>query len=339
MHNTESMAVKKKSSKPVRTTVQSGGKPQKKPLIGFIGQGWIGKHYADDFEKRGYNVIRYALEEPYRQNKEKVAEADIVFIAVPTPTTTKGFDDSIVRGALAHVGKGKIAVVKSTLKPGTTHSLQKQYPNLFVMHAPEFLSRGTAAQDAAHPIQNIVGIPFDTEAYQSRAEQVILVLPESPATIVPAHTAEFFKYVHNTSLFARGIYMNLLYDIAQELDIDWADIKEMIVHDPMIAFQDPVVSKWHIEPAHATGRGIGGDCHIKDFETFSRLFEETVGHAEGMKLISAMKDMNVTLLLESKKDLHFLRSVYGDQILKGKPRAQKKKTNRSTKKTTKRVRK
>ena len=33
--------------------------------IGVIGQGWIGKNYADDFEKRGYRVVRYALEPAY----------------------------------------------------------------------------------------------------------------------------------------------------------------------------------------------------------------------------------------------------------------------------------
>ena len=26
--------------------------------IGFIGQGWIGKNYADDFDARGYAVVR-----------------------------------------------------------------------------------------------------------------------------------------------------------------------------------------------------------------------------------------------------------------------------------------
>ena len=54
----------------------------KKPNIGFIGQGWIGKHYADDFEKRGYKTVRYSLEEPYINNREKVKTCDIVFIAV-----------------------------------------------------------------------------------------------------------------------------------------------------------------------------------------------------------------------------------------------------------------
>ncbi len=88
-----------------------------KPRIGCIGQGWIGKQYADDFEHRGFEVIRYALEEAYKDNKDKIAECDIVFIAVPTPTTTAGFDDSIVRGVLPLVGIGKIAVIKINTSP------------------------------------------------------------------------------------------------------------------------------------------------------------------------------------------------------------------------------
>ena len=72
-----------------------------KQKIGFIGQGWIGKNYADNFEERGFTVIRYALEEPYNGNKDKIKDCDIIFIAVPTPSTPQGFDDSIVRQAVA----------------------------------------------------------------------------------------------------------------------------------------------------------------------------------------------------------------------------------------------
>ncbi len=288
----------------------------KKPLIGFIGQGWIGKNYADDFEKRGYKTVRYSLEEPYIKNKEKIKECPIVFIAVPTPTTPKGFDVSIVESALGNLAAGTTAVIKSTLVPGTTTALQKKFPKLFVTHSPEFLSRGTAAYDAAHPLENIVGIPKKTKTYQTRAKAVIAVLPKAPSKIVSAETAELFKYVHNTSLFARSIYMNILYDVAQKLGVKWTDIKELIIKDPMIALQDPVIAKWHIEPNPKVGRGVGGDCHIKDFETFSRLFKKLVGDPVGMTMIEAMKKKNISLLLESKKDLDLLKGVYGPEILK-----------------------
>ncbi len=85
--------------------------------IGFIGQGWLGKNYADDFERRGFAVVRYARDPEYASNKEKIQECDIVFIAVPTPTTPQGFDGSIVPAVLPLVGAGKIAVVRSTLRP------------------------------------------------------------------------------------------------------------------------------------------------------------------------------------------------------------------------------
>ncbi len=292
----------------------------KKPLIGFIGQGWIGKNYSDDFEKRGFKVVRYALEAPYNANKEKLKECQIVFVAVPTPTTPKGFDDGIVRNALTNLAPGTTVVIKSTLAPRTTASLQQQFPELFVMHSPEFLSRGTAQYDATHPIENIIGIPKNTKEFVDRAQAVINILPKAPSKIVSSETAEFFKYVHNTSLFARSIYMNILYDLATALGVDWNDIKELIVNDPMIAFQDPVVAKWHIEPNPASGRGVGGDCHIKDYETFSRLFKELVGDPVGIILIEAMKQKNVSLLLDSKKDLDLLRGVYGYRVVPAKLR-------------------
>lgn len=288
----------------------------KKPLIGFVGQGWIGKNYADDFEKRGYKTVRYSLEEPYRKNKEKVADADIVFVAVPTPTTPDGFQDWIVRDAVSNVGKGKIAVIKSTLAPGTTRSIQKKYPDVLLLHSPEFLSRGTAAHDAAHPAQNIVGIPVDSKKYRDAAKLFLSILPKAPSMIVSSETAELYKYVHNTTLFARSIYMNLLYEAAEKLHVNWDDIKAMIQKDPMIAFQTPVVSHWHIEPRHGGGRGIGGDCHIKDMETFSRLYEKLVGDKNGARLIDAMKEKNIELLLKSKKDLDLLAGVYGKGITK-----------------------
>src|SRR3989344_5672703 len=116
-----------------------------KVKIGFIGHGVVGKNCADDFEARGHVVIRYAKEKPYHKNKNAIKDCDIVFIAVPTPTTPDGFDDSIVREALSLVGKGKIAVIKSTIVPGTTRSIQKENPDVFVMHSPEFLTESTAA--------------------------------------------------------------------------------------------------------------------------------------------------------------------------------------------------
>jgi UDPglucose 6-dehydrogenase len=274
--------------------------------IGFIGQGWIGKNYADDFESRGFSVTRYGLEAPYDANKDAIAGCDIVFIAVPTPTTEKGFDDSIVRRVLPLVGMGKIAVVKSTIIPGTTESLQAENPSIFVMHSPEFLVEKTAAYDAAHPNRNIVGIPVDNDTYRAKAQSVLDVLPDAPyARIMKSRDAEFVKYAGNCFLLTKVMFMNVLYDLVAATGGDWTSIRDSFIHDPRIGAS-------HTEPMNAGGRGAGGDCFIKDFESFRKMYKDKVGDHYGEALLEALKDKNLDLLVNSGKDLKLVEGVYGN---------------------------
>lgn len=274
--------------------------------IGFIGQGWIGKNYANDFEARGYDVIRYALEEPYISNRDKINLCDIVFIAVPTPTTKEGFDDSIVRKAIKLVGKGKIAVIKSTITPGTTESVQKENPDIFVLHSPEFLVETTASYDATHPNRNIIGIPIETDEYRKKAQIILDVLPDSPySRIMKARDAEFVKYAGNCFLFTKVMFMNLLYDLVAGENGDWKSIRDAFVHDPRIGAS-------HTEPVHKSGRGAGGHCFIKDFEAFRSMYKDKVGDEFGNGILTALKDKNIQLLVNSNKDIDLLNGVYGD---------------------------
>ena len=276
--------------------------------IGFVGQGWIGKNYANDFEKRGYDVIRYALEEAYIANKEKIKECDIVFVAVPTPTTKKGFDPSIVRSAMQVVGCGKIAVIKSTILPGTTERIQAENPDIFVLHSPEFLVESTAAYDAAHPSRNIIGIPIENDTYIQKAKGVLAVLPEAPySKILSAKDAEFVKYAGNCFLLTKVLYMNLLFDLVKAMDGNWKDIREALIHDGRVGAS-------HSEPVHKSGRGAGGDCFIKDFEAFRSMYKEKVGDPLGNAILSSFKDKNISLLTQSGKDLELLRAVYGESL-------------------------
>lgn len=274
--------------------------------IGFIGQGWVGKAYADDFEARGYNIVRYSLEQPYVLNKDAIATCDIVFIAVPTPTTEQGFDPSILRHVIKLVGKGNIAVVKSTILPGTTLSLQEENPDIFVLHNPEFLVEASAAYDASHPKRNLVGTPAVNEIYQKKAELVVSVLPKALYTrILPAADAELVKYAGNCFLLTKVMFMNVLYDLVVETGGDWESVREALVHDPRIG-------ESHTNPVHNGGRGAGGDCFVKDFEAFRRMYNEKVTNPYGQALLKALKDENLHLLVNSGKNKELLQSVYGD---------------------------
>lgn len=285
-----------------------------KPLIGFIGQGFIGKNYADDFENRGFRVVRYARDPRFAGNREKLKECDIVFIAVPTPSTPKGFDYSIVRSVLPLIGAGKVAMIKSTVLPGTTEALQKKFPRIFVFHSPEFLRERTARFDAAHPDRNIVGIPTDTPIYRAKAKEVMRVLPKAPfERIMHVRDAELVKYGGNCFLYFKVIFSNVLYDLAEKTGLRWNDVKEAIAADPRIgpSHMDPVHKSGHAGAKESGGRGAGGHCFIKDFAAFSELYNRAVKDPLGTSILRALETKNNQLLIESRKDLDLLESVYG----------------------------
>jgi len=281
----------------------------KKETVGFIGQGYIGKNYADDFEKRGYEVVRYALEEPHITNKEKIEGCDVVFIAVPTPTTPEGFDDHIVREAIGLVGVGKIAVIKSTILPGTTESIQKAHSDIVVLNSPEFLSEATAAYDAAHPAQNVIGIPEDTDKHREAAEFVLSILPKAPASLVCKSTeSELFKYAHNLSGYTQTVLFNMIYDLAKDFGCDWDPINKAIEADPLI-------SNRYANPIHKSGRGAGGHCFIKDFAAFTNLYEKCMDDKKGVEALRSFEEKNKDLLIKSEKDIDLLQGVYGNEVV------------------------
>lgn len=297
-------------------------------IIGFIGQGWIGKNYADDFETRGYKVVRYALEEPHVNNGDKIAECDIVFIAVPTPSTPQGFNPSILKSAVKKVGAGKIAVIKSTLLPGTTEEIQAENPEVFVFHSPEFLTEATAARDAANPRRNIIGCAVLSDEYREKAGSIMSILPRAPFELVcRAREAELIKYGGNNWFYFKVVFINMLYDLAVKHGCDYD-----VIRDAMAA--DPRIGSSHLTPVHESGtlggdsyklipeksqdggRGAGGHCFIKDFAAFRELYEKMVGDEKGVALLRAMEEKNIDLLVSTNKDLDLLKGVYGEDVIK-----------------------
>ncbi len=294
------------------------------PKIGFIGQGFIGKNYADDFEARGYNVIRYSLEEPYSNNKDAIASCDITFVAVPAPTvpgeSTRSdghpsvtFDDSILRSVIALTKPDSIVVIKSTIPPGTTESLESQYSDRIILHSPEFLVETTAAKDAAHPGRNIIGIPEDTDAYKNAAQRVLAILPRAPFELVcDARTAEHIKYANNAFLFLKIVFANMFYDFAQKNGADWETIRSAIAVDPRIG---PSHLGLHLEndpPELMRRRGAGRSCFIKDLAEFSELYTKALpDEVSTIEALRGFEYKNAELLRAADRYVSLLEGVYG----------------------------
>lgn len=270
--------------------------------IGFIGQGYVGKNYADNFEERGYEIVRYDISPAYISNKEKIKDCDIVLIAVPTPTLpAKGFDDSILIDVLKFVGNGKCAVIKSTMKAGTTEKLQNLYPRIYIFHSPEFLTESTARHDVDNPDINIVGY---TDKSKNKAKMILEILPSAPyGKILQSRDAELIKYMCNVIFYMKVLTANMIYDVAQKSGANYDFIKEA-------AGEFKMVGKSHLNALHKGGRGAGGHCLIKDFAAFKNMYLEFCEDEDAKELLKVAEKYNKNLLKKSGKSLNLLAKIY-----------------------------
>lgn len=281
-------------------------KQEKKMKIGFVGQGFVGKAYADYFEKKGYTVVRYSLEPEYIGNKDLLKTCDFVSISVPTPTKKGGFDDSIVRNSVKLVGKGKVALIRSTILPGTTESIQKQNPSVLVMHAPEFLTARQAAEDVAHPKKTVIGIPVENKKYRETAEKILKIMPPSShKSVVSAMEAEFIKYTQNNFFYVKNIYMSIIYKMAEKFGLNSENILDALLAEPMMG------TYHHMHPVRDGGYGAGGECLLKDFEAFIGFYKKNGGEKDALDILESIRDRNLNLLKSNSKDLKIINSIYG----------------------------
>lgn len=229
--------------------------------IGIIGVGMVGgAMYAYYPDAIPYDVERYP------ENKDKVKEADIFFICVPTPYVEGiGCDTSIVESVLAWIPAGKTVVIRSTVIPGTTERLQKQFPEHFILFNPEFLDEVTAVENFKNPNRQIVGF---TEKSESKAQEILDMLP--PASfqrLMPAKTAETVKYFGNSFYASKVIFSNQIYDLCNRIGINYDAVKEAVSADPRIGPS-------HLEVIHKGYRGYGGKCLPKDVKALIHLARE-----------------------------------------------------------------
>lgn len=234
--------------------------------IAIMGTGMVGGALERHFRAKG---IAPGLFDPPKglNDKSVLAEADVIFIAVPTPyyLDGSGFDDSFIRQAIEAIpNPGKTVVLKSTILPGTTERFQAEYPAHRFLFNPEFLTETSADEDMQFPKRQIVGY---TKESRRDAELVMGLLPHAPfERIVPAREAELVKYFGNAFYALKVAYANQMFDLCHKLGADYDVVKEC-------AKAEPWMGTHHWEIFHKGYRGYGGKCLPKDTRAIIQLAE------------------------------------------------------------------
>jgi UDPglucose 6-dehydrogenase len=250
--------------------------------IAIMGTGMVGGALDRYFCKKH---ISAGLYDPPKglTDASVLANADVIFIAVPTPyyLDGSGFDESFLRAAIEAIPvAGKTIVLKSTILPGTTDRFQKDYPQHRFLFNPEFLTETTVDDDMQHPNRQIVGY---TNESRRDAELVQGLLPKAPfEKIVPAKTAELVKYFGNAFYALKVAYANQMYELCAKIGIEYDDVKECVKAEPWMGTH-------HWEIFHKGYRGYGGKCLPKDTRSIVQLADK---NGIDLSLLKAAENYN-----------------------------------------------
>jgi UDPglucose 6-dehydrogenase len=234
------------------------------------------------------NVRQGRLE--FTDEASGVAKADVVFIAVGTPSRRgDGYADlsfvyAAVREIAAHLAATAVVVTKSTVPVGTGDEIERilreMRPDvdLPVVSNPEFLREGAAIQDFKHPDRIVVGTD-DPRAREVLAEIYRpLYLNAAPIFYVGRRTAELIKYAANTFLATKITFINEIADLCEQVGADVQDIARGMGLDNRIG------SKF-LHP----GPGFGGSCFPKDA---TALLKTAQDHGVALRIVEAVSSVN-----------------------------------------------
>lgn len=249
-------------------------------IVAIAGTGMVGGTLQRFLEEvRGITPVLY--DPPKGLSDTTVLNtANIVFVCVPTPfdDVRSVCDTTLVEDVLSVLGDEKTVVIKSTVSPGTTERLQKQYPKKRILFNPEFLSEATADVDMRHPNRQIIGC---TEQSLKSAQIIMDLLPRAPfERIVAATEAEMVKYMCNSFYALKVAYVNQIYDLCQKMGISYDQIKECVRTEPMMGTN-------HFEVIHKGYRGYGGKCLPKD--------------VRGLIALAKAYEVDMSLLVDAEK--------------------------------------
>jgi UDPglucose 6-dehydrogenase len=303
--------------------------------IAMIGTGYVGLVSGTCFSEFGVNVTcvdndterveqlcrgempiyEPGLEELVQKNVQQkrlsftsdtrsaVEQADIVFIAVGTPSRRgDGHADlSYVFQAARDIAaclKGYTVVVnKSTVPVGTArnveHIIQDVSPEVDfdVVSNPEFLREGSAINDFMRPDRVVIGVESERAEALLRELYRPLYLIETPMVITNLETAELVKYASNAFLATKISFINEISQLCEAIGANIKDVAKAMGLDKRIG------PKF----LHA-GPGYGGSCLPKDTRALIKIFQDNHLTARIVEAVVQVNDAQKSHMVKKIRD-------------------------------------
>lgn len=269
--------------------------------IAVIGQGFVGGSLTTVFHEHGFEVFTFdkvgkqapggrhpqtknGVPLPVESVRQLIEFCEfredftcIYFVCLPTPMREDGSADlGIVEGVLdelSSVAGERIAVVKSTVPPGSTERWNKKYEStgLRVVFNPEFLTEANALDDMRNQNRIVLGGP---RPWINSVKQVFQsAFPKVPLIKTSSTIAEMVKYLTNNFLTVKVAFANEMHQICEALDksglnVDYDKVVEYAKYDKRLG-----ESHWAV-PGPDGHFGFGGSCFVKDINAMTKVADD-----------------------------------------------------------------
>ena len=308
--------------------------------IAIVGTGYVGLVSGTCFAETGNNVVCIDIDENkvlrmqngevpiyepglevlFERNTEQgrlsfttdlaegIKNAEIIFLALPTPPGADGSADLkyVLKVAedLSHIITDyKVIVDKSTVPVGTA---DKVYGRLAanldesffdVVSNPEFLREGVAVDDFMRPERVVIGTS------SSKAKKVMerlynpFVRQGNPVIFMDEKSAEMTKYAANSFLATKITFMNEVANLCEEVGANVDMVRKGIGSDSRIG-------KRFLFP----GVGYGGSCFPKDVKALAKTAQE---NNCDFRILQSVMDVN-----EDQKSIlsRRIKNYFGESI-------------------------
>jgi UDPglucose 6-dehydrogenase len=244
--------------------------------------------------------------------EEGIADAKVIFLALPTPPGEDGSADlKYILGVAEELGKilkdYKVIVDKSTVPVGTAEKVRDMIAKnckceFDVVSNPEFLREGVAVEDFMKPDRVVIG----TESEMAKKIMADLFAPfvrqGNPVIFMDEKSAELTKYAANSFLATKISFMNEIARLCELLGADVDMVRRGIGSDERIG-------KRFLFP----GIGYGGSCFPKDVQALVKSASDV---KYDFRILDAVMEVNekqkVNLIPRIKK--YFNNNVTGKKI-------------------------
>jgi len=245
--------------------------------------------------------------------KEGIKEAEIVFLALPTPPGEDGSADlsyvmGVARDLSEIIERYTVIVDKSTVPVGTAEKVhatlaEKLDKNLFdVVSNPEFLREGVAVDDFMKPDRVVIGSSSQKARDRMHRLYEPFVRQGNPIYYMDERSAEMTKYAANSYLATRISFMNEIANLCEKVGANVDMVRLGMGSDTRIG-------KRFLFP----GVGYGGSCFPKDVQALART---AMQNDYDFRILNAVMNVNENQkhILAEKIIHHFESKLAGKTI-------------------------